>query len=156
MWDMFVLRLPGMPSYTPRVLTAMEDSGLGFVQVDLNCVLRIWSMKISRIWVIIRAINLKTMKLGFSFVFSPCVTVAFGDGAGVIFLKRDGGLYSFDLKSLEVIKVYMSSAFYDNIPYMSFYTTGIYWHIRSCCLLALLYSTSLRFLYKVAWHCWQT
>jgi hypothetical protein len=144
---MSVVRLPRITSYAPRiVLMTMEDGGLGFAQVDLNCTLRIWSMKIrpdggagadgdTRVWVISRAIDLKTQlftprqlpphALGFD--ASPlCVVVAFADGAGVIFLKTNDGLYSFDLKSdpRQAVKVDMSSGFYDIIPYMSFYTPG--------------------------------
>ncbi|XP_066393035.1 uncharacterized protein [Miscanthus floridulus] len=144
--EMSVVRLPRIHSYAPPppriVLMTMEDGGLGFAQVDLNCTLRLWSMKIrpdgglgadgdTRVWVISRAIDLKAQlftprqlpphALGFD--ASPlCVVVAFGDGAGVIFLKTNDGLYSFDLKSDQAVKVDMSSGFYDIIPFMSIYT----------------------------------
>ena len=77
-----------------------------------------------------RAIDLKTQLItqlpahALSFGVSPCVVVAFADGADVIFLKTDDGLQSFDLKSDLAVKVYMGSGFYDIIPYVSFYIPG--------------------------------
>jgi hypothetical protein len=119
---------------------AMEDGELGVAQVDLNCTLKLWSLKIgpeqggdAGLWVISRAIDLKTQLTthtelpahdALSFGVSPCVVVAFAGGADVIFLKTDDGLYSFDLKSDLAVKVYMGSGFYDIIPYVSFYTPG--------------------------------
>jgi hypothetical protein len=107
----------------------MEDGGLGFAEVDSQFTLKLWSMETgpeaeghAGKWAVSRAIDL-SMQLPFPALGAPPFVVAFADIVGVIFLKTTGGLYTFDLKTGQSIRV-MTDYFYDIIPYVSFYTPG--------------------------------
>jgi hypothetical protein len=117
--------LPNRP-YARRLMT-MEDGELGFAEVDSHFNLKLWSMAPgpegdAGKWDVNRAIDLSAHLPAPALGATPCV-VAFAEVVGVIFLKTTDGLYTFNLKTEQSIRV-MANDFYDVIPYVSFYTPG--------------------------------
>ncbi|KAG0541404.1 hypothetical protein BDA96_02G014000 [Sorghum bicolor] len=120
---MSVLPIP-ISWYLRRVVPmAMDDGGLGLAEVDMQSNLILWSMEVSadgdvENWVVSRQIDLRTLLPAHALAF--CV-VAVADAVGVIFVYTDDGVYTFNLNSGQVTKVF-SYGFYDVIPFVSFYT----------------------------------
>jgi hypothetical protein len=80
-------------------------------------------------WVQRRVIQNKTM-LRTRGLSSPPEVVGFADGPGLIFVRAGNTVFSMELKSGHVRKVYICrSRNYEVIvvPYMSFYTPGTYY-----------------------------
>ncbi|KAL6647191.1 hypothetical protein ACP70R_014628 [Stipagrostis hirtigluma subsp. patula] len=55
----------------------------------------------------------------------PFILVASADGIGVIFVRRGNMLFTVDLKSLQVTKVWEGTHIHNIIPYMSFCTPAL-------------------------------
>jgi hypothetical protein len=104
---------------------AMDDGGLGLAEVDMQSNLILWSMEVSadgnvERWVVSRQIELRMLLPAHALAF--CV-VAVADAVGVIFVYTVDGVYTFDLNSGQVTKVFRYG-FYEVIPFVSFYTPG--------------------------------
>uniref|UniRef100_M8BKG5 Uncharacterized protein n=1 Tax=Aegilops tauschii TaxID=37682 RepID=M8BKG5_AEGTA len=113
--------------YSCTVLVKADDGKLGFAGVQ-NGTLYLWSMKDGADgyveWVQRRVIQHKTM-LRTRGLSTPPEVVGFADGHGFIFVRTGNTVFSMDLKSGHVRKVYTCrSRNYDVIvvPYMSFCT----------------------------------
>ncbi|XP_047067427.1 uncharacterized protein LOC124675394 [Lolium rigidum] len=124
--------------YSCTVIVKAEDGTLGFAGVrteiwggQLGCArLYLWSMKTNpdggMEWVQRRVIQNKTM-LRTRGLSNPPEVVGFADGPGLIFVRAGNTVFSMELKSGHVRKVYICrSRNYEVIvvPYMSFYTPG--------------------------------
>uniref|UniRef100_A0ACD5U9V1 Uncharacterized protein n=1 Tax=Avena sativa TaxID=4498 RepID=A0ACD5U9V1_AVESA len=113
--------------YSCTVIVKAEDGTLGFAGVQ-NARLYMWSMKANpdgdAKWAQRRVIQHKTM-LRTRGLANPPEVVGFADGLGLIFVRTGNTVFSMDLKSGHVSKVYTCrSRNYDVVvvPYMSFYT----------------------------------
>ncbi|XP_037481515.1 uncharacterized protein LOC119359417 [Triticum dicoccoides] len=113
--------------YSCTVLVKAEDDRLGFAGVR-NGTLYLWSMKDGANgeveWVQRRVIQHETM-LHTRGLSTPPEVVGFADGHGLIFVRAGNTVFSMELKSGHVRKVYTCrSRNYDVIivPYMSFCT----------------------------------
>jgi hypothetical protein len=122
---MFVMRIPISGYLRCVVPMAMDDGGLGLAEVDMQSNLILWSMEVSadgnvERWVVSRQIELRMLLPAHALAF--CV-VAVADAVGVIFVYTVDGVYTFDLNSGQVTKVFRYG-FYEVIPFVSFYTPG--------------------------------
>ncbi|XP_024311776.1 uncharacterized protein LOC100829672 isoform X2 [Brachypodium distachyon] len=112
------------------ILMKAEDGALGFACVQ-DARLYLWSWKAAgpdgdMAWALSRVIDHKTM-LRTRGLRTPSQVVGFAEGAGVIFVKTGNTVYSMDLKSGHVRKVYnWTLKNYDLtvVPYLSFYNPG--------------------------------
>jgi len=119
-----LILLPSLRWITLResLLTTTDDGGLGLVNID-DSKLYMWSRKdtpeLDAKWER-RVIELKT-------VFPVDVAVTklgvIGSGVGIIFMRTGDEVYTIDLKTYEVNKLYEGKAG-KVIPYVSFYTPG--------------------------------
>ncbi|CAD6221577.1 unnamed protein product [Miscanthus lutarioriparius] len=122
------IQLPTMHyCYQRSVLTTTED-GLGLVSLldgQLCMWLRMDTPEASAGWTQIKAIDLG-MRLQVDPVFIPyAFVVGFADGLDIVFVTVNGALYTVDLKTYMVKKVYNGRAIHSVFPYMRFYSPGI-------------------------------
>jgi len=125
---MSVIHLPRLHSdrrLTPPVpimLTTMEDGRLGFAVVEGSrfC---LWSIDGGELgWLLVKVIDLKKLlPLDASSTANPRL-LGFAEGVGVIFLSVGNEIFTVDLKSTLVNKVYEGSGVTGIIPYMTLCT----------------------------------
>ncbi|CAL5091995.1 unnamed protein product [Urochloa decumbens] len=101
------------------------DGGLALatVQEGKLCIWRKAGPEVDVGWTQDRAIELETLLPADASFAWPRV-VGFADGVDVIFLRAVPALFTIDLKTYKVKKVYEGKNVYSAIPYMSFYTPG--------------------------------
>jgi hypothetical protein len=122
--------------YSCTVIVKAEDATLGFAGVQ-NGRLYLWSTKPGPDgdleWVQRRVVQHKTM-LRTRGLTNPPEVVGFADGLGLIFVRTGNTVFSMELKTGHVRKLYTCKSRNDEVivvPYMSFYTPGT-WYV---CLL---------------------
>lgn len=111
------------------VLMPAEDGGLGVAGVVESC-LYLWSWEASGDgdagWVQRRAIDLGNLLPIAALSTWPsraaAEVIGFAEGANIIFLSTDAGVFTIELKSGRVRKVCNDGAFCTLLPFMSFYT----------------------------------
>ncbi|TVU40484.1 hypothetical protein EJB05_13950, partial [Eragrostis curvula] len=113
---------PVCPSFIE--LTTTEDGRPGFVRVE-NFELRLWSRAdVGGRWEISKVINLKRLlPIDCSRSTMP-VLLGSAEGIGVIFLNVKNEIFTIDLRSSKVTKVYEASCIGVVVPYLNFYTPG--------------------------------
>jgi len=110
-WETSVIHLPPKASECATVLMVMEeDGGLGFARVDMDARLSLWSMEANPNgdmgWTQTRVTELDKL-LPVNGDSISCTFLGFAQAVGVFFVGTyDDGLFSFDLKSGRVSKVY--------------------------------------------------
>jgi hypothetical protein len=107
------------------VLTTTEDGALGLVAED-DSKLYMWSRKdtheLDAIWERRVIIELDTV-FPVDVVLTTVYVIGSADGLGIVFMWVDKAVYTIDLKTYKVNKVYEGIT--DLVfPYMSFYTPG--------------------------------
>lgn len=126
-----VINLPSGYQGSSTVLMTAEDGTLGFATVEDLSRLCLWSRKPdpngALAWAQYRSIELNTV-LPVRSLWSK--VVGYADGFGVIFIQRQDGLFTIELNSDRVKKVYSEVGATHPLaqrifPYMSFYTLGI-------------------------------
>ena len=104
------------------LLTTMEDGGLGLVRRD-DSKLYMWSRKdtheVDATWER-SVIELKTV---FPVDVDVTKLILIGSGVDIIFMRTGNEVYTIDLKTYKVKKVY-EGIILTILPYMSFYTAG--------------------------------
>ncbi|KAJ1287451.1 hypothetical protein BS78_02G010800 [Paspalum vaginatum] len=127
--EMSLIGMPAECVLDGNVLMATEGGGLGIASL-VNHLHRLclWSREAASDkdagWVQSRAIDLKTLLPNEA--LSMYLNVAgFAYGVGVIFLKTDVGIFTIDLRSCQVKKVFKDGWCNYNLPYMSFYTPAL-------------------------------
>lgn len=128
------IQLPALRHYGLKssVLMATDEGELGLVHVRLSdSMLCIWSRmdthEANGGWTQFKVIDLGT-QLHVHPGFVPKASLvgsASADGLGVVFVTVDGALYTVDLKTNEVKKIYNGSEMDTVFPYMRFYSPGI-------------------------------
>ncbi|CAL5089743.1 unnamed protein product [Urochloa decumbens] len=108
---------------------ATKDGGLGFVGVE-DTRLHLWSWKTDRKgqerWVESRTIRLKKLiPVDPVCLFLMPDFVAFADGARLFLLVTTDGIFSIDLKTFKVRKVYEDFDIKNIVPFVSFYTPAL-------------------------------
>jgi hypothetical protein len=114
--------------FGPIEFTTMEDGRLGFVRVEDDSRLCLWSRKVGEPgWVLCKAIRLANL---LPFHDDPWEwakwRILFGsaEGAGIILLTFKGDLFTVDLNSGQMTKVYKHADSSLTVPYMNFCTPG--------------------------------
>ncbi|KAF8731395.1 hypothetical protein HU200_016455 [Digitaria exilis] len=108
-------------------LTTMEDGRLGFTRVE-NFRLSLWSRQVEGAgWELSKVIDLGTFSVPHGQGHYCPYLVGSAEGIGVVLLWVKGVLFTVDLRSKQMIKVY--AGLYPSIglvvPYLNFYTPGI-------------------------------
>uniref|UniRef100_A0A0D9YAG9 F-box domain-containing protein n=1 Tax=Oryza glumipatula TaxID=40148 RepID=A0A0D9YAG9_9ORYZ len=57
---------------------------------------------------------------------TPVLPIGFVEGANIIFLRTDAGVFTLELRSMRVTKVCKNGFFYAVVPYTSFYIPGVH------------------------------
>ncbi|KAM0860500.1 hypothetical protein ACQ4PT_046513 [Festuca glaucescens] len=108
-------------------LMLAEDGGLGVIQ-DLDSHLKLWSREASdntdEQWVLSRVIDLGNLLPVDALVnaTSSLFVLGFAEGANVIFVDTDIGLFTIEILSERVRKVCDTNGFVQLIPVVDFYT----------------------------------
>ncbi|CAM0877560.1 unnamed protein product, partial [Alopecurus aequalis] len=112
---------PGSP-YRFTLMLA-EDGGLGLIQ-DLDSHLKLWSRETSARWVLSRIIYLDNLLPVDALVDaeSSLFVTGFAEVANVIFVNTAAGLFTIELLSERVRKVYGNNDFSLLIPVVGFYS----------------------------------
>ncbi|CAD6221652.1 unnamed protein product [Miscanthus lutarioriparius] len=126
--EMAVVRLPPPRFDWQRVVLAARDDGrLGLATAGKSTIY-LWAREAQRPgdgnWVQTRAIELDTLLPAGAISAFPDV-VSFVDGVGVVFVRTGDGLFTIDLKSLQVTKLSRDTAFSSIFPYISFHTPAL-------------------------------
>ncbi|KAL6647183.1 hypothetical protein ACP70R_014620 [Stipagrostis hirtigluma subsp. patula] len=127
--EISVIRLPPTINLLHSVLMTMEGGGLGIARVG-DSILYQWSREEGHNendgWTQSKVIDLETLLPVDAFKTSVHVD-CFADGTSVIFVKTADGLYSIDLKSIQVkkLEVGVGTGFFNIVPYMSFYKPAL-------------------------------
>ena len=129
-------------SFGPIEFTTMEDGRLGFVRVEDDSRLCLWSRKVGEPgWVLCKAIRLANLVPFHDDSWDWAQwRVLFGsaEGVGIIFLTFKGDLFTVDLRSGQMTKVYKHADSCLTVPYMNFCTPGTRRiHISVACLFTL-------------------
>ncbi|KAL6647689.1 hypothetical protein ACP70R_015126 [Stipagrostis hirtigluma subsp. patula] len=134
--EMSVIDLPFACFFGRVVLMTAEDGGLGLANM-FNYKLSLWSRAVgpglgsitpdddlNAGWKETRVVELKTL-LPDDAISNSLDVAGFADGVRVIFLRTDDGLFTVDLMSYHVAKVFNGGWYNGNFPYMSFCTPDI-------------------------------
>ncbi|CAN6222205.1 unnamed protein product [Urochloa humidicola] len=116
----------GAPQTSRGWQLVMLDGGLALATVQKGK-LYIWRKAGPEVdvgWMQDRAIELETLLPADASFAWPGV-VGFADGVDIIFLRAGTALFTIDLKTYKVKKVYEGKDVYSAIPYMSFYTPAL-------------------------------
>ncbi|CAL4994025.1 unnamed protein product [Urochloa decumbens] len=125
--EMSVVQLPPECWFARIVPMTTEDGRLGVATV-VNSKLYLWSRDScpdgDAGWVQSRVIELEKLLPNEALSTSSGGVDVDGiaDGIAVIFLRTDDGVFTIDLKSCQVKKVYKDSWIFGNFPFLSFYT----------------------------------
>jgi hypothetical protein len=125
--EMAVVRLPPPRFDWQRVVLATRDDGrLGLATAGKSTIY-LWAREARSRgdgnWVQTRAVELDTLLPAGAISAFPDV-VSFVDAVGVVFVRTGDGLFTIDLKSLQVTKVSSDTGFSSIFPYISFHTPG--------------------------------
>lgn len=137
--EMAVVRLPPPPrlDWQRAVLATRDDGRLGLATAGKSTIY-LWAREApprgDGSWVQTRAIELDTL-LPVGALSAFVDVVSFVDGVGVVFVRTGDGLFTIDLMSRRVTKVFKDTFFSGIFPYMSFHTPGncLFW-VHPVCL----------------------
>ncbi|KXG34281.1 uncharacterized protein LOC110432335 isoform X2 [Sorghum bicolor] len=127
--EMAVVRLPQPRFHWQRVVLASREDGrrLGLATAGKSAIY-LWAREARSgsdgDWVHTRAVELDTLLPAGAISAFPDV-VSFVEGVGVVIVRTGDGLFTIDLKSLQITKVFNDTAFSGIFPYMSFYTPAL-------------------------------
>lgn len=127
--EMAVVRLPPPPrlDWQRAVLATRDDGRLGLATAGKSTIY-LWAREApprgDGSWVQTRAIELDTL-LPVGALSAFVDVVSFVDGVGVVFVRTGDGLFTIDLMSRRVTKVFKDTFFSGIFPYMSFHTPAL-------------------------------
>uniref|UniRef100_A0A0E0FN51 F-box domain-containing protein n=1 Tax=Oryza nivara TaxID=4536 RepID=A0A0E0FN51_ORYNI len=115
------------------VLMPLDNDGvLGLAAVEDHSLLSVWSMDVSldhghgvANWEKCRVIELDSLLPNLDHS-TPVLPIGFVEGANIIFLRTDAGVFTLELRSMRVTKVCKNGFFYAVVPYTSFYIPGVH------------------------------
>ncbi|CAL5092000.1 unnamed protein product [Urochloa decumbens] len=121
-----------------RVFTTTEDGGLGLATAHGNKIY-VWlrnndGREEDVGWRQDSVIELETLLHSYAILTLPYV-VGFAEGISAIFVKASNVLFTIDVKTCKVEKVYKGRGIRAVVPYMSFYTPGL--SIQLCSVFGL-------------------
>ncbi|KAJ1287446.1 hypothetical protein BS78_02G010400 [Paspalum vaginatum] len=125
--EMSLIDLPTECSFGGNALRTTEDGGLGLANLVRNR-LCLWSWEAGPDrdpgWVRSRAMDLRAL-LPDEALSTSLHVAGFACDIAAIFVLTHVGIFTVDLKSCRVAKVYEDGGCFDNFPYISFYTPGL-------------------------------
>ncbi|CAM0877561.1 unnamed protein product [Alopecurus aequalis] len=125
--ELTVIDTPETENESKFVLMLAEDGGLGLIQ-DLDSHLQLWSMqrndRTDARWILSQIIDLHIFLPVDALVNAECslFVLGFAEGANVIFVNTDAGLFTIELLSKRARKVCGSNGFLQVVPVVGFYT----------------------------------
>ena len=125
---MIVIPVPVECFFRRVVLMTRVDGELGLAYME-NLRLYLWSMECpddeeNVEWAERKVIELRTLLPDEALSADSLDVAGFADGASVIFVRTDGGLFTIDLESYRVTRVCGEDWYYGNFPYVGFCTPG--------------------------------
>ncbi|XP_039793218.1 uncharacterized protein LOC120659223 [Panicum virgatum] len=128
--EMTVIPVPVECSFRRVVLMTRDDGELGLAYME-NLRLYLWSMvecpddEENVEWAERKVIELRTLLPDEALSADSLDVAGFADGASVIFVRTDGGLFTIDLESYRVTRVCGEGWYYGNFPYVGFCTPAL-------------------------------
>lgn len=115
------LKVFDSPDHGRSNLILTEEGGLGVIQ-DFDPQLKLWSRETDVRWVLSRVICLENLLPVGALGKGSVHVMGFAEGANVIFVTTAAGLFTIELQSQRVRKVYDDHGFCNLIPVVGFYT----------------------------------